>query len=533
MSWSDLADTRSQLKDALSSYDWVRATTICESLIRQVHKEREPCPSGAAQDILAALRKKRRFDLMTRVAETFIRSGQNAPRIRRQYAQALIDQGILVAPEFVLQTLAMEPLDGDSQVVEAQGLLGRIYKQLYVNADKPASAYARVFLERALTYYLQTYRLDPKKNLWHGINVVALLHRAKADNIDVQTAPDPDELARRVLSSLPAPAAAKDAFDLATRLEACLALGLHTDAETAALAYSLDTDADSFEVASTLRQFEEVWRLRDEKTPGSTILPILRAAKLRAEGGAVHTTPKDVKEEVAVVRHAIRKLERNFGDDRIVTLRWYETGLLRTRSVARVERLSGKGHGTGWLVRSEDFFLSRPPEVLLLTNAHVVNLDGTDEALAPNQAQANFQGLGSILEFHPTVVWSSPPDKLDTTFLRFKKDPPKADPMPIFEGAVRLTTPPSRLYVIGHPGGRDLELSLHDNHLLGCNDRLLHYRTPTEAGSSGSPVFEADGWRVVGLHHSGGLFERLDGKQPPYEANEGIAIRAIRNEPKP
>ena len=296
------------------------------------------------------------FDLMTRVAEAFIRSGQNAPRIRRQYAQALIDQGILVAPEFVLQTLAMEPLDGDSQVVEAQGLLGRIYKQLYVNADQPASAYARVFLERALTYCLQTYRLDPKKNLWHGINVVALLHRARADNIDVQTAPDPDELARRVLSSLPAPAAANDAFDLATRLEACLALGLDTEAETAALAYSLDTDADSFEVASTLRQFEEVWRLRDEKTPGSTILPILRAAKLRAEGGAVRTTPKDVKEEMAVVRHAIRELEKNFGDDRIVTLRWYETGLLRTKSVARVERLSGKGHGTGWLVRSEDFF---------------------------------------------------------------------------------------------------------------------------------------------------------------------------------
>ena len=254
------------------------------------------------------------------------------------------------------------------------------------------------------------------------------------------------------LPVLPEPTAAKDAFDLATRLEACLALGLHTDAETAALAYSLDTDADSFEVASTLRQFEEVWRLSDEKTPGSTILPILRAAKLRAEGGAVHTTPKDVKEEVAVVRNAIRKLEKNFGDDRIVTLRWYETGLLRTKSVARVERLSGKGHGTGWLVRSEDFFPSRPPEVLLLTNAHVVNPDGADEALAPDQAQANFQGLGSILGFHPTVVWSSPPDKLDTTFLRFKKGAPKADPMPIFEKAVRLTTPPSRLYVIGHPG---------------------------------------------------------------------------------
>ena len=44
-------------------------------------------------------------------------------------------------------------------------------------------------------------------------------------------------------------------------------------------------------------------------------------------------------------------------------------------------------------------FPRKPPEVLLLTNAHVVNPDGTDEALAPDQAQANFQGLGSILEF--------------------------------------------------------------------------------------------------------------------------------------
>ena len=81
---------------------------------------------------------------------------------------------------------------------------------------------------------------------------------------------------------------------------------------------------------------------------------------------------------------------------------------------------------------------------------------------------------------------------------------------------------------MGHPEGRDLEFSLRDNKLLECNDSLLRYRTPTEHGSSGSPVFEENGWEVVGLHHASDLYERLDRKQPPYEANEGIAISALQ-----
>ena len=92
-----------------------------------------------------------------------------------------------------------------------------------------------------------------------------------------------------------------------------------------------------------------------------------------------------------------------------------------------------------------------------------------------------------------------------------------------------MSEPPPRLYVIGHPGGGDLAFSLQDNFLLGSNDHLLHYRTPTEGGSSGSPVFEADDWRVVALHHAGDPnMKRIDGEGGTYEANEGIAIRAIQ-----
>jgi Trypsin-like peptidase domain/Tetratricopeptide Repeats-Sensor len=531
MSWSDLSDLHKDLTSALAVYDWNKARDICAALIRRTHVESTPCPEADAKAILAALRKKRRFDLMTSVADAFIASGQDAPRIRRQYAQALVDQGFLLAPEHMLQLLTADSLGGDNEVAEAHGLLGRIYKQRYITIGRPDNRYARTFFERALAEYLQTYRLDPLRYHWHGINAVALLHMARADGIPVHDAPDPEGLAREILRTLGDTSQSPEAFDLATRVEALIAIGDVEAAEDAALLYSRHPDADAFEVNSTLRQLVDVWRLNDESPPGATILPLLRAAKLRGENGSLQVEAALVDVEIAKVQSARSQLERNFGSDKTVTLQWYQTGLLRTKSVARVERLNGKAHGTGWLVRAEDFFPGRPG-VLLLTNAHVVNPEGTDSALAPDQAQANFLGAAQVLRFQSSAVWSSPPDQYDATFLAFASDPPPVEPMPLAARKVRLAVPAPLIYIVGHPAGRELELSLHDNKLLGCNDKVLHYRTPTEGGSSGSPVFEEDAWEVVGLHHAGGTFDRLDGGTPPYEANEGISIMALKNVPK-
>ena len=340
--------------------------------------------------------------------------------------------------------------------------------------------------------------------------------------------PDADVMAREILELEPLryASSSRDAFDLATRLEALIALKDFVAAEAVVLLYSRHQDADTFEISSTLRQLEEVWQLNDNEPPGLTILPVLRAAKLRREAGRANfAETKDVNRELQSVKAARRELERNFGSDKTVTLQWYQTGLERAKSVARIERLDGRGHGTGWLVDKNTFFPGSPG-LLLLTNFHVVNGEGAIGALAPDQAVANFQCLGVKLNCS-RVLWSSPDDRLDATFVEFDGALPAAPPLPIATRKVRLTVPEPLVYIMGHPGGHDLEFSLHDNKLLGCNDRLLHYRTPTEGGSSGSPVFEDTAWQVVGLHHAGGLLDRLDGTPPPYEANEGIAIRAL------
>jgi hypothetical protein len=59
----------------------------------------------------------------------------------------------------------------------------------------------------------------------------------------------------------------------------------------------------------------------------------------------------------------------------------------------------------------------------------------------------------------------------------------------------------------------------------------VHYRAPTEGGSSGSRVFNADLWQVIALHHKGGKsgLQKLNDKPGTYAANEGISIQSIRD----
>lgn len=539
MPWDDAAQYESKLNRALQEFDWSRAEEICKDIIDRIKTDANQIPEATARRFMYSLRRKRRFGLMTQLAEAILQSGVRTQQVRRQYAQALIDQGVLAAGEMVLQSIIQEPQGIKREESEARGLTGRIYKQIYVNNNDPRSTRNRANLERALNEYLFVYRLNPQENLWHGINVVALAARARRDDLPLAGLPDVPVLAQEILRTITDKENEATepllAWDVTTVMEAHVALGNVKEAAEAALRFTESVDVDAFEISATIRQLSEVWQLKDSEPPGNLLLPILRAGHLRKEGASAIRNTRKVTQEANVVSEAIgdagKGLESIFGPDRMLTLKWYKKGLELCSSVARVEKRNGLGHGTGWLVKAKDFF---PEEkgVLLLTNNHVVSPSPNPFAIFPDDCQINFQAEGEILEVEEGVVWYSAYTNLDATFLKLKSEP-KAAPLELYTRAMEMAEPAPRMYIIGHPRGRDLELSLQDNYLLGSNENLLHYRTPTEPGSSGSPVFEPIDWRVVALHHKGNEeMARIDGKGGTYQANEGISILALQKETK-
>ena len=57
-----------------------------------------------------------------------IQGGQNHAQIRRQLAQAMIDEGKLTSGALVLDSILADTTTPRSEQAEARGLIGRIYK---------------------------------------------------------------------------------------------------------------------------------------------------------------------------------------------------------------------------------------------------------------------------------------------------------------------------------------------------------------------------------------------------------------------
>jgi hypothetical protein len=221
-----------------------------------------------------------------------------------------------------------------------------------------------------------------------------------------------------------------------------------------------------------------------------------------------------------------------WGKDGFVTLAWYRTGIDRCRLVARIVDQFGSHLGTGFLIQAGQLAPGGPPadEPLLVTNAHVLGTEDS-EARPPDQVKVVFDALDDArpLTFEvDKILWSSPRGALDFTVARLKNRRPEvASPFPV---AKKVPDPAEqrRVYIIGHPQGRPLTISLQDNAILDCEAPMLHYHAATEPGSSGSPVFN-DQWELVALHHRGEeKMRRLHNKQGSYPANEGILIDDIR-----
>lgn len=545
----------------LAAFDFKGAEQECGALIDYLFATDAPFAAKDAERLLQQLRNKRRFVLLQQVADAFIQTGRQSRKIVRLYVQALIDQNNLTAALAVLQHLVSGisgtalTLEEDEEYFEARGLLGRVYKQLYINAGHPAVARNRSFLKEAIRHYLDVYTRDPQKYTWQGINVVALLYRARRDGIDTTGFPAMDSLAGAVLRTIAEKHAreAADAWDFATAAEACIALDRPEEALEWCSGYARMPYCDAFQLASTLRQLEEVWGLDLETESGRLLLPLLRAELLQREGGNVTLTLKELRQQFAAVEATAARhhsvvpsgnrehkagLEKVFDDGSFQTLSWMQLGIQRCLAVARIRRATSDGLGTGFLVKGADLYEPWGEELLLLTNAHVVCDDLAEEkALRSSEAVIVFEVLNRDATFAvDRICWTSPSTALDATVIRFsRQDQLRLQELtrgvPIYPLFFEPPNPkkPGRVYIIGHPYGSLLKLSLHDNLLLDFEDPKIHYRTPTDEGSSGSPVFNQY-WSLIGLHHAGSKeMGCLNGKPGTYAANEGIWIKAIKD----
>jgi hypothetical protein len=526
MTWIP-AVSAGHLNEAVAAFDRPRVAQLCEDLIVYLRTTNEGYPEPEARDILDALRRKRYFGLMTRVADALVEAGADHPVVRRQYAQALLDQHHLMAAHSILQQLVTNSDDAPEEQVEAKGLLGRTYKQMFVRTDRRAVRREQ-YLDQAIRAYHDVYQQHPSL-LWHGINSVALLARAGRDRVPVNGFPDPQATAKQLAAEISARIEDRSGpgyWDLAAAMEASIALGRFDDAMRWLGRYVQDRDADAFEFSSTLRQLIEVWEL-DVDHP---LVTLLKAELLRREqGGQVEIAPAELHDKSLQRLEDHSGYEALLGDERFESINWFREALERCRAVARIEDKYGQGVGTGFLVHGADLHNSLP-EAVLVTNYHVV-----PEALPVTKAYVAFQGLeprpaGPKTSRIQELRLESGKDQLDATVAVLDHVPQGATTCPVTtELPLQDASPPPRAYVIGHPRGLDLpRLSIHDNWLLDWDDTLVHYRSPTQQGSSGSPVFNRE-WELIALHHYGDEHvRRLHGADGFYPANEGIRIDQIR-----
>ena len=531
-----------RLQRAFSSGINSDVDTLVQRLMDSLASGHVTISIGEAETILELLQREFRFDSCADLGDSLIGMGVVSLKIRRIYARSLIETDRITPAIYLLEHLAEEAEQADDQeeTSEAYGLLGRCYKQLYVDCAGCRETSHR-HLQDALECYWAVYA-DPafseySELSWHAVNL-ATLGKIAADN-KVQIDFDWEEIAEAVIHMVQkqfsdAYVAAIDEgeevdrqihWKFATLAEANIALENYDKALKQMVRFANEHHT-RFRFAGTLRQFEQVVRLDPSDKQQGAIIHFIRAMALnnREECELLVTDGdsqlKTVDEIVGEITDDPVRFEGIFGTARFKTYLWYRTGLQSAGSVAKITDMFGTHYGTGFLVDGGDFHRSLKNKKVLMTNAHVVSPDSREqhnafgEALAPEDARVVFEATQERTMMEGlTPVFTSGRDQLDFTILTFDKEPD----VPSLPVTANNPSADDRVYIIGHPQGAGLSFSIQDNQIVDLNAGKIRYQTPTQKGSSGSPLFN-ESWEVFGLHHA-----EISNPQ----ANEGILFRNI------
>lgn len=172
---------------------------------------------------------------------------------------------------------------------------------------------------------------------------------------------------------------------------------------------------------------------------------------------------------------------------------------------------------------------------LILTNAHCVMNLQTQEKYDVTKIKVNMEYLvpNQRSNYHAQVIEAVKVNpNLDYALLRLNNKIGK------HYGWLELAdkTPTSGdVMVIQHPYGREKEISRVDSEIAQATQVVLHYYADTEPGSSGSPVFNKNGKKIIALHHAGQCrdenFDPTTGCKK-FDFNEGVVIGLIKNQIK-
>ncbi|PSL40076.1 endonuclease G [Planomicrobium soli] len=220
-------------------------------------------------------------------------------------------------------------------------------------------------------------------------------------------------------------------------------------------------------------------------------------------------------------------IERIINKNDLLPIAYLETGTKAGRAVCRttLRNQNGQiqGHGTGFLVSP----------TLLLTNNHVLDIR---EAALYAAAEFNYENDEN---FAPREISSFgfEPDKLfitdealDFTLVAIQPVAKNGKKISDF-GYLPLLSQKGKVLegefvsIIQHPKGGPKAVTVRENEVRFLAPDFIHYVSDTEAGSSGSPVFN-DQWVVVALHHAA-ISDPDDSTE--WIANEGIRISSILN----
>ncbi|MFT3725246.1 MAG: trypsin-like peptidase domain-containing protein [Hyphomonadaceae bacterium] len=555
----------------------------------------------ALETLADRLRRMRAFDDLYILTSAVNSSGVGSKKMRRYEIQALIEMQVYETALDLVRPLLGEGVQSHDGR-EAYGNLGRIYKQMYINAMKPPGlgeegklppdrALLELYLQRSFGAYMYVWdNLKTTETTWHGINAVAMASIAERAGF---TAKDPkiEQLAKDVLAVVTAPGA-NDVWAIGTKGETYVALGDYAKAAEAYVQYAAQKGVDAFALGSSLRQLEDVWGISGSDPTSGQPVRLLKAALIAKLGEAGNpdrdpNTPappprqlsvdvRMTKQEAKLIRDevvneapagvtgsAARALQKTFSENFPFGMKQLRLGMLRADAVCRIHGMqtgTWAAFASGFAIKGSLLCEAWGDKPVIITNNHVISSQPSTESKRYDLCKAVFVSPDDDSEqevLFERILWESAVDAHDITILRTKGDLP-ASVTPLTDLLPRPLGPRAtddsgigRCYVIGYPGAKELSFSFADNILLdhdcpdGCEIEVddkgrrchgapaapvhVHYRTPTIGGNSGSPVFDADYFSLLGVHHSGASdMRRLNGRPGIYAANEGIWIDSIR-----